>query len=87
MLFSLPARLCNETSGGCRDPEGLPFLMALLENMKQSLVKICNTSGISVVLHMLTNLHDFPMSPRMLVESQIVTAIKLFKQVQYTYVL
>lgn len=61
--------------------------MALLENMKQSLVKMCNTTGISVVLQMLTNLHDFPMSPQMLVESQIVSAIKLFKQVQYTYVM
>lgn len=74
-------------AGDRRSPVGLPFSMALLENMRHSLVKMCDTTGISVVLQMLNNLHDFPMSPRMLVESQIVTAIKLFKQVQYTYVL
>ena len=55
--------------------------MALLENMRKSLVVMCTATGISIVLHILKTLLDFPMSPRMLVESQIVTAVKLFKQV------
>ena len=55
--------------------------MALVENMRQGLVMMYTTSSPSTVFQMLKSLLDFPMSPRMLVDSQIVTAVKLFKQV------
>ena len=55
--------------------------MALLENVRQSLIKMCTTTCLLTVLQMLKSLLDFPMSPRMLVESQIVIAVKLFKEV------
>ena len=67
---------------GCRDHAGVPFLMATLENMRHSLVMMCGISGSSTVLQMLKSLLDFPVSPRMLVESQIVMAVKLYKQVR-----
>ena len=55
--------------------------MALLENMRQSLVMMSEATSLSAVIQMLKSLLDIPVSPRLLVESQIVTAVKLFKQV------
>lgn len=81
------ARMLMPCSADCRATGPAAFLSAVLNSMAVNLIMMQNAREVSSVILMLSYLFGCPMTQCHLVKSQIVPAVRPFKQVQRDVIL
>ncbi len=82
----LRAYTCNTVHqqlsvGGCRDTEQATFHSLVLNNMTVNLMMLSKCHEVSSIVLMLCYLLSCPMTPALLLKSQVVKAVRPLKQV------